>query len=170
MFGIGWVIIAPDHPSVSDFIVASEKQVCEAYITAASAKSDQDRLNEGKEKTGVFTGSFVINPFNGEKVPVWIGDYVLGSYGTGAVMGVAAHDERDYEFAVRYELPITKVIVSPAENMAYDILDAKLEGIEDESEMTSTGESVDTILDQMEEIEDILPNEKAYTEDGFIIK
>ena len=73
-------------------------------------KSDQDRTNDGKEKNGVWTGSYVINPYNGESVPLWIADFVLGSYGTGAVMAVPAHDERDFEFAKKYDLPIRQSI------------------------------------------------------------
>ena len=69
-------------------------------------KSDQDRTNDGKEKTGVFTGSYVINPYNDEAVPLWIGDFVLGNYGTGALMAVPAHDERDFEFAKKYNIPL----------------------------------------------------------------
>jgi leucyl-tRNA synthetase len=130
VFGMGWVIIAPDHVAVDDFVTAERAAACNAYIVASRAKSDQDRLNEGKEKTGVFTGSHVVNPFSGAEVPVWIGDYVLGSYGTGAVMGVAAHDSRDYEFAKRYDLLIEKVIVSPEENAEYDGLDQELDAFD----------------------------------------
>jgi leucyl-tRNA synthetase len=151
---MGWVVIAPDHPDVRKFVTKEQEVSCDTYIAEARSKSDQDRLNEGKEKTGVFTGSWVINPFNGEAVQVWIGDYVLGSYGTGAVMGVAAHDERDFEFAKKYQLPIKKVIVSPKENEEYDALDAKLEGISDTDEVTASGESVDAIFERMTEIED----------------
>ncbi len=110
VYGMGWVVIAPDHDNVNDFITPEHAAECEAYITASKSKSDQDRQNDGKEKTGVFTGSYVINPFNGEQVPVWIGDYVLGSYGTGAVMGVAAHDERDFAFAKKFGLQIKQVV------------------------------------------------------------
>lgn len=117
VYGMGWVVIAPDHASVSEYITPEHAAVCRAYIDASKSKSDQDRQNDGKEKTGVFTGSYVINPFNDEQVPVWIGDYVLGSYGTGAVMGVAAHDERDFAFAKKFNLLVRAVIV-PKGNIA----------------------------------------------------
>ena len=78
----------------------------------SKGKSDQDRTNDGKEKTGVFTGSYVVNPFNRESVPVWIADYVLGNYGTGAVMGVPAHDTRDMEFAQKYGFEVVHVVKS----------------------------------------------------------
>ncbi len=162
VFGMGWVIIAPDHVAVNHFITSAQSAECEKYIVASRAKSDQDRLNEGKEKTGVFTGSFVINPFNGAKIPVWIGDYVLGSYGTGAVMGVAAHDSRDYEFAKKYNLPIEKVIISSAENAEYEILDAELDDTE--------SARMDEILARMEQIEDILEGDIPYVDEGYLIK
>lgn len=106
VYGMTYAVMAPDHPRVYDFITDEQSVACEAYITEAASRSDQDRTNEGKEKTGVWTGSFVINPFNGESVPLWIGDYVLGHYGTGAVMAVPAHDERDFAFAKKYKLGI----------------------------------------------------------------
>jgi leucyl-tRNA synthetase len=103
VYGMTYAVLAPDHPQVQDFITESERIACEQYIERAKGQSDLDRTNEGKEKTGVFTGSYVVNPFSGESVPLWIADYVLGSYGTGAVMAVPAHDERDFEFAERYK-------------------------------------------------------------------
>ena len=105
-----YVVVAPDHPTVSQFITPEYKKECQKYIEKTKSESDQDRTNEKKEKTGVFTGSYVVNPYNGEKVPVWIADYVLGNYGTGAVMAVPAHDERDWDFAKKYELPIIQSI------------------------------------------------------------
>lgn len=111
VFGMTYAVMAPDHPAVQDFITDAERISCEAYIAEAKGKSDLDRTNEGKEKTGVFTGSYVINPYNGESVPLWIGDFVLGHYGTGAVMAVPAHDERDWEFAKKYSLEIKTVVI-----------------------------------------------------------
>lgn len=107
-----YAVLAPDHPRVYDFITDDQSVDCEAYITESAGRSDQDRTNEGKEKTGVFTGSYVINPYNGESVPLWIADYVLGHYGTGAVMAVPAHDERDFAFAKKYNLNI-KISILP---------------------------------------------------------
>ena len=105
-----YAVIAPDHPQVVDFITDEQRTTCESYIKTASQQSDQDRTAEDKEKTGVFTGSYVINPYNGEQVQLWIADYVLGSYGTGAVMAVPAHDERDFAFAKKFGLEIRPVI------------------------------------------------------------
>ena len=110
VYGMTYAVLAPDHPRVYDFITDEQSAECEAYSTEAASRSDQDRTNEGKEKTGVFTGSYVVNPFNGESVPLWIADYVLGHYGTGAVMAVPAHDERDFAFAKRYDLPVRQSI------------------------------------------------------------
>lgn len=110
VFGMSYAVLAPDHPQVMDFITPDQKEVCLKYIDEAKKKSDQDRTAENKEKTGVFTGSYVINPFNNEKVPLWIADYVLGNYGTWAVMAVPAHDERDFEFAKKYDLEIKQSI------------------------------------------------------------
>lgn len=111
VFGMTYAVMAPDHPNVMDFITDEHKLDCLSYIEASNSKSDQDRTQDDKEKTGVFTGSCVVNPFNGEEVPLWIADYVLGHYGTGAVMAVPAHDERDFAFAKKYDLPIRNSIV-----------------------------------------------------------
>jgi leucyl-tRNA synthetase len=102
-----YAVLAPDHPKVEDFITPEQREVCEKYITDAKSKSDQDRTADNKEKTGVWTGLYVVNPYNGESVPLWIADYVLGHYGTGAVMAVPAHDERDFEFAKKYNLGVS---------------------------------------------------------------
>lgn len=119
VYGMTYVVLAADHKDVANWITPEYQAKCEKYIADSKAKSDQERTNEGKEKTGVFTGSYVVNPFNGEQIPVWIGDYVLGSYGTGAVMAVPAHDERDFEFAKKMNLPIIKVIFSSTEFNEY---------------------------------------------------
>jgi leucyl-tRNA synthetase len=111
VFGMTYAVLAPDHPSVEDFITAEKRAECDTYIEWVKWKSDLDRTNEGKEKTGVWTGSYVINPYNNESVPLWIADYVLGSYGTGAVMAVPAHDERDFAFAKKYDLLINVVVI-----------------------------------------------------------
>jgi len=112
VFGMTYAVMAPDHRDVLDFIIPEQKEKCLKYIEDSAKKSDQDRTQEDKEKTWVFTGSFVINPFNWKEVPLWIWDYVLGNYGTWAVMAVPAHDERDFEFAKKYELEIIEVIKS----------------------------------------------------------
>lgn len=110
VFGVTYVVVAPDHPMVEKFITKAHKKACENYIKKSLNESDLERTKIDKEKTGVFTGSYVKNPYNGEKVPVWIADYVLGHYGTGAVMAVPAHDERDFAFARKYELPVKQSI------------------------------------------------------------
>jgi leucyl-tRNA synthetase len=110
VYGMTYAVLAPDHPTVQDFITDEQRAKCDAYIKNTKAKTDLDRTNEGKEKTGVFTGSYVVNPYNSESVPLWIADYVLGSYGTGAVMAVPAHDERDFEFAKKYDLEIKQSV------------------------------------------------------------
>lgn len=109
VYGMTYAVIAADHKDVGDWITDSERVACEAYVAASKSKSDVERT-ESKEKTGVFSGSYVINPFNGEKIPVYIGDYVLGSYGTGAVMAVPAHDERDFAFAKKMGLSIRQSV------------------------------------------------------------
>lgn len=110
VFGMTYVVLAPDHKDINDFITSEQKEICEKYIKDANSKSDQDRTADNKEKTWIFTGSYVTNPFNNEKVPVWIWDYVLWNYGTWAVMAVPAHDERDFEFAKKYWLEIKQSI------------------------------------------------------------
>ncbi len=110
VFGMSYAVLAPDHKDVMEFITDENKKECLDYIEKAKQKSDQDRTADNKEKTWVFTGSYVINPYNNEKVPLWIADYVLWSYGTWAVMAVPAHDERDFEFAKKYDLGIIPVI------------------------------------------------------------
>ena len=111
LMGVTYVTLAPEHPLVSSIISDEQKAEVEAYVTETSSRSDLDRT-AAKEKTGVFTGGYAVHPISGEKVPIWIGDYVLGSYGTGAVMAVPAHDERDFEFAAKYGLEM-KWVVEP---------------------------------------------------------
>ena len=100
LFGATYCVLAPEHPFVKDITIASQKSEVEAYVEKTQHKSDLERTELNKEKTGVFTGAYAINPVNQKEVPIFIADYVLGSYGTGAIMAVPAHDERDYEFAV----------------------------------------------------------------------
>ena len=112
LFGATYVALAPEHPLISQLVNSDAREKVEAYIQASQQKSDVER-QENKEKTGVFTGSYVINPVNGQKLPIWVADYVLGGYGTGAVMAVPAHDERDFAFAEKFDLPIIQVIDKP---------------------------------------------------------
>ncbi|MFA5777189.1 MAG: class I tRNA ligase family protein [Parcubacteria group bacterium] len=111
LFGCTYCVLSPEHELVLKITTPEQKEAVKKYIESAVKKPELER-KESKEKTGVFTGAYAINPINGEKVPVWVADYVLSGYGTGAVMAVPAHDERDFEFAKKYDLPIKKVIES----------------------------------------------------------
>lgn len=109
LFGATYMVLAPEHPLVAEITAIGQKEAVESYVAACASKSDMERGLD-KEKTGVATGAFAINPVNGEKIPVWIADYVMMGYGSGAIMAVPAHDERDFEFAVKFELPILQVV------------------------------------------------------------
>lgn len=111
IFGATFLVLAPEHPLLPDLIKPDQKKSVEEYLKKANKKSELER-KENKEKTGVFTGSFAINPFNNQNVPIWVADYVLPGYGTGAIMAVPAHDERDFEFAQKFGLEILQVIES----------------------------------------------------------
>ncbi|MEO2031172.1 MAG: leucine--tRNA ligase [Planctomycetaceae bacterium] len=115
LYGATYMVIAPEHPLVDRLTTDEHTAAVQEYCRTASLKSDLDRTDLAKEKSGVFTGSFAVNPVNGEQIPVWVADYVLISYGTGAIMAVPAHDLRDFEFAVQFELPIIPVVQPPAE-------------------------------------------------------
>ncbi|MBQ2313814.1 MAG: leucine--tRNA ligase [Treponema sp.] len=115
LFGATYMVVAPEHKLVPRLTTAEHKAEVEAYVEAAAKKSDLERTDLAKTKTGVFTGSYGIDPVNGKLIPVWISDYVLTSYGTGAIMAVPAHDERDWDFAKKFNLPIIKVVASPKE-------------------------------------------------------
>jgi len=110
LFGATYAVLAPEHSFIEKITTEDQKQAVEAYINEVKHKSDLERTELSKDKTGVFTGAYAINPVNGEKMPIWIADYVLVTYGTGAIMAVPAHDERDYEFAVKFDLPIKEVV------------------------------------------------------------
>ncbi|MBI4423624.1 MAG: leucine--tRNA ligase [Elusimicrobia bacterium] len=114
LYGATYVVLAPEHPLVPALTLPERRAEVEAYVKAAGGKTDVERSGEDKKKTGVPTGGFALNPVNGRKVPVWIADYVLAGYGTGAIMAVPAHDERDFEFAKAFGLPIEKVVDPPA--------------------------------------------------------
>ena len=110
VFGVSYCVLAPEHKLVEEIVTDAQRTVVDEYLELVKRKSDLERTDLNKDKTGVFTGAYAINPVNGEKVEIWIADYVLASYGTGAVMAVPAHDERDYEFATKFNLPIKAVI------------------------------------------------------------
>ena len=113
LFGATFLVLAPEHPLVTKLTNDETSAAVEAYVKESVKKPEIERAAEGKDKTGVFTGSYAVNPANGEKVQIWVADYVLGGYGTGAVMAVPAHDERDYAFAQKFDLPIIEVVKKP---------------------------------------------------------
>ena len=110
LFGATYCVLAPEHALVKEITTLEQKEIVDAYVAQAAAKSAQDRMADVKEKTGAFTGAYAINPLNGKKIPIYIADYVLGDYGYGAIMAVPAHDQRDYDFAKKFDLPIIQVI------------------------------------------------------------
>ncbi|HZJ34593.1 MAG TPA: leucine--tRNA ligase, partial [Candidatus Angelobacter sp.] len=116
LFGATFVVLAPEHELVKKLLTSETREKVEAYILDAARKSEIERMNETREKTGVFTGGYAINPVNGNKLPIWVADYVLSGYGTGAIMAVPAHDERDFAFAEKFDLPIVKVIEKPEDD------------------------------------------------------
>jgi len=119
LFGATYMVLAPEHPFVERLTTPEQAEAVQAYCREAAGKSDLDRTALSKEKTGVFTGSYAINPAGGQPIPIWVADYVLISYGTGAIMAVPAHDTRDFEFAKQFDLPIVTV-VDPGEEVGRD--------------------------------------------------
>jgi len=125
LFGATYMVLAPEHPFVPEITTEENKAAVEAYQKACSSKSDLDRTDLNKDKSGVFTGAYAVNPVNDVKIPIWIADYVMMGYGTGAIMAVPAHDERDFEFAQRFDLPVVQVVagsvgVSPTDSKYLD--------------------------------------------------
>ena len=123
IFGVTFIVLAPEHPLVADLVTEEQRAAVDAYVDEARRTSEIDRLSTETEKTGVFTGSYAVNRLNGEKVPIHIGDYVLMTYGTGAVMGVPAHDTRDFVFAQKYRLPV-RIVVAPISWDGSDLTEA----------------------------------------------
>ncbi len=115
LFGATYMVIAPEHDAVERLTTADQRVAVKKYCERAATKSDRDRQDDKLKKTGVFTGSYATNPVNGQQIPIWIADYVLVSYGTGAIMAVPAHDKRDFEFAKQFELKITPVVQPPGD-------------------------------------------------------
>lgn len=138
LFGATFLVLAPEHPLARSLATDDTRGAVEQYIDDAVKKSEIERQSEGKEKTGVWTGSYAINPANGEKIPIWIADYVLGGYGTGAVMAVPAHDARDFEFATKFDLPIVQVVAD------YRVLEGDLAARDDWP--TRKKQTVDAII------------------------
>ena len=114
LFGATYLVLSPEHELVNAITTPEQRSAVEEYQRNAALKSDLERTDLNKDKTGAFTGAYAVNPVNGEKLPIWISDYVLSSYGTGAIMAVPAHDTRDFDFAVKFHLPI-KCIIEPGE-------------------------------------------------------
>ncbi|WP_112181685.1 MULTISPECIES: leucine--tRNA ligase [Paraliobacillus] len=110
LFGATYAVLAPEHPLVNKIVSTEQKSAVDSYINQVKLKSDLERTDLAKDKTGVFTGAYAINPINGKRLPIWVADYVLMTYGFGAIMAVPAHDERDYEFAVKFDLSIVPVV------------------------------------------------------------
>ena len=113
LFGATYMVLAPEHPLVDKIATPEQAEAVAAYRAAAASKSDLERTELAKDKTGVFTGAYAVNPVNQERIPVWVADYVLWGYGTGAIMAVPAHDTRDFEFATKFDLPIIQVVEPP---------------------------------------------------------
>ncbi len=127
IFGVSFVTLAPEHNLVSTITSASQKASVETYVSSAKQRSERERMADVKKISGVFTGAYVLHPFTGRQIPIWIGDYVLAGYGTGAVMAVPGHDARDYAFAKHFELPILEVVFGgDLSKESYDAKDGKL--------------------------------------------
>jgi leucyl-tRNA synthetase len=148
LFGATYLVLAPEHPLIAKITTAQQRAEVEAYQKKIAAKSDVERAEINKEKTGVWTGAYAINPVNECLIPIWIADYVLASYGTGAVMAVPAHDERDFEFAKTFELPIVPVI-SP--------------------DLSAHSELIPEGLTAQDIVVDVLAGNRCWTEDGTLI-
>jgi leucyl-tRNA synthetase len=157
LFGATYMVIAPEHPFVENLTTAEHAAAVKKYCDEAATKSDLDRTELANRKTGVFTGSYATNPVNGERVPIWIADYVLISYGTGAIMAVPAHDERDFEFARQFNLPIVPV-VDPGDQLQVRPTEA--------SQLAALG-SVGGAAQRFELSDKLQTLEAAYTADGF---
>ncbi|MCX8010758.1 MAG: leucine--tRNA ligase, partial [Ignavibacteria bacterium] len=136
LFGVTYVVLAPEHPLVDELTKPEYRKQVDEYLDFVKHETEIERLSAVKEKTGVPIGSFVINPVNGERVPIWIADYVIYTYGTGAVMAVPAHDERDFEFAKKFGLPIRKVILQSGTNLEDELTSAFV----DEGTMINSGQ------------------------------
>ncbi|XP_043688772.1 leucine--tRNA ligase, chloroplastic/mitochondrial isoform X2 [Telopea speciosissima] len=129
IFGATYLVVAPEHVLLSSLITADQRKSVEEYKELASRKSDFERTELQKEKTGVFSGSYARNPANGEAIPIWVADYVLGSYGTGAIMAVPAHDSRDHEFALKYDIQVRQVVIPEDESQSNSVKSYSGEGL-----------------------------------------
>ena len=150
IYGTSFLVLSPEHPLVNEITTSDKEQEVKMYQNEASKKSDLERTDLAKEKTGVFTGAFAINPLSGDKLPIWTADYVLSTYGTGAVMAVPGHDERDHEFATKFNLPIIEVIEGgEVQKNAYTgegkhINSGELDGLENEAAISKAIELLES--------------------------
>lgn len=151
IFGASFLVLAPEHDLVDKITTKDRKAAVESYVKEAAKKTEVER-QASKEKTGVFTGAYAVNPANGEKIPVWVADYVLVGYGTGAIMAVPAHDERDFDFAMKFELPITQVVAwsksdatsPPKDGLEKDARDTVIAYLQEEGVFTEEGELINS--------------------------
>ncbi|TCL57117.1 leucyl-tRNA synthetase [Hydrogenispora ethanolica] len=130
LWGVTFMVLAPEHPLVAQITTPDQRDLVNEYVAQAGRQSEIERLATTKEKTGVFTGAYAINPVNGERVPIWIADYVMMGYGTGAIMAVPAHDERDFAFATKYQLPV-KIVIAPPGWSGSEPLSSAYTGVEE---------------------------------------
>ena len=153
IFGVTFLVLAPEHPLVEKLTTSDRRAEVENYVAEARRQTEIERLSAEKDKTGVFLGSYVVNLLNGERIPIYTADYALMSYGTGAVMGVPAHDQRDYEFAKQYGLPVT-VVIAPAdwdgEELAEAYLDEGTMVNSDRFDSMPSGQGMESIADYVE--------------------
>ena len=152
LYGVSYVVLAPENDLVDILTKDEYKAAVEAYKDEAKKQTDIERQSITRDKTGVFTGSYAINPINGRKVPIWVADYVLNTYGTGAVMAVPAHDDRDFAFATKYNLPIERVIIGLKAQMMIENLPYTEYGImvnSDEFDGLSTEEGKEAVVKKL---------------------
>ena len=157
LFGVTFMVLAPEHEMIGQLTTDAQRKEVEEYVTWAKNRSERERMSEVKKVSGVFTGSYAVNPFNGTKIPIWISDYVLMGYGTGAIMAVPAHDSRDFAFARHFNLPIIQVVAKPGEEPSdpatwSESFDAK-EGVLVNSEFLNGLTVKQAILRMIEELE-----------------
>ena len=157
LFGVTFMVLAPEHEMISQLTTDAQRKEVEEYVTWAKNRSERERMSEVKKVSGVFTGSYAVNPFNGTRIPIWISDYVLMGYGTGAIMAVPAHDSRDFAFARHFNLPIIQVVAKPGEEPSdpstwTESFDAK-EGVLVNSEFLNGLTVKQAILRMIEELE-----------------
>ena len=157
LFGVTFMVLAPEHEMINQLTTDAQRKEVEEYVTWAKNRSERERMSEVKKVSGVFTGSYAVNPFNGTRIPIWISDYVLMGYGTGAIMAVPAHDSRDFAFARHFNLPIIQVVAKPGEEPSdpatwTESFDAK-EGVLVNSEFLNGLTVKQAILRMIEELE-----------------